>query len=381
MSEYQYYEFAAIDQPLTRAQMAELRAVSTRAVINPGGFSNHYEWGDLKADPAQWMREYFDAYVYYANWFSCQLSLRLPKAALKKSEIEPYLGGAVLEVDASRSHWIFNWHLEEGCDEERFAQDEGSVWMRRLTPLRDELLRGDLRSLYLGWLAAGDECFDEENAVEVPAGLNTLTPAQQALVEFLEIDADLLAAACADSVEISAAPEDDASMAAWLATWQMQDMQQVLKRIAQNRTPEAERQVKQHYATWQKSQRPTVATGNRRCMLELQELADSSADLRRAREAQARAERETALRQQYEASLRQMMASSESCWQAAHEHALRSNPAGYEQVVRLLKTLAEGYALVAMPEPFEQRLQRFLQPFSRRPALMRRLSNAGLCTA
>ena len=63
MSEYQYYEFAAIDRPLTRAEMAELRAVSTRAVIRPSGFVNHYEWGDLKADPADWMRRYFDAFI------------------------------------------------------------------------------------------------------------------------------------------------------------------------------------------------------------------------------------------------------------------------------------------------------------------------------
>lgn len=45
MSEYQYYEFAAIDRPLTQSEMAKLRAVSTRAVITPGGFVNHYEWG------------------------------------------------------------------------------------------------------------------------------------------------------------------------------------------------------------------------------------------------------------------------------------------------------------------------------------------------
>jgi hypothetical protein len=35
MSEYQYYEFAAIDRPLTRVEMTELRAVSPRAVITP----------------------------------------------------------------------------------------------------------------------------------------------------------------------------------------------------------------------------------------------------------------------------------------------------------------------------------------------------------
>jgi hypothetical protein len=31
MSEYQYYEFRAIDRPLTAREMAELRSYSTRA--------------------------------------------------------------------------------------------------------------------------------------------------------------------------------------------------------------------------------------------------------------------------------------------------------------------------------------------------------------
>ena len=42
MSEYQYYEFAAIDRPLTREQMSRLRALSTRATITPTRFSNFY---------------------------------------------------------------------------------------------------------------------------------------------------------------------------------------------------------------------------------------------------------------------------------------------------------------------------------------------------
>ena len=51
MSEYQYYDFRAIDRALTKAEMAELRSVSTRAAITSTSFMNHYEWGDLKADP------------------------------------------------------------------------------------------------------------------------------------------------------------------------------------------------------------------------------------------------------------------------------------------------------------------------------------------
>ena len=80
MSEYQYYEFVAIDRPLTRAEMAQLRSRSTRATITPSSFINEYHWGDLKGDPADWMRRYFDAFVYVANGCSCRLPPRVPHA-------------------------------------------------------------------------------------------------------------------------------------------------------------------------------------------------------------------------------------------------------------------------------------------------------------
>ncbi len=51
MSEYQYYEFRAIDRLLTDRQMQELRAISTRAAISRTSFSNYYTFGDLKANP------------------------------------------------------------------------------------------------------------------------------------------------------------------------------------------------------------------------------------------------------------------------------------------------------------------------------------------
>ena len=71
MSEYQYHEFAAVDRPLADDEMAALRAMSTRATITPTGFVNHYEWGGLKADPSDWIRRYFAAFVYVADWAQC----------------------------------------------------------------------------------------------------------------------------------------------------------------------------------------------------------------------------------------------------------------------------------------------------------------------
>jgi arylsulfatase A-like enzyme len=68
MSEYQYYEFRAVDRPLTRKEQEELRALSTRATISATLFQNHYEWGDFKGNPARLMERYFDAFLYFANW-------------------------------------------------------------------------------------------------------------------------------------------------------------------------------------------------------------------------------------------------------------------------------------------------------------------------
>ncbi len=68
MSAYQYYDFRAIDRPLTKKEMAALRSISTQAAITTTSFTNHYEWGDLKANPSKLMEKYFDAVSYVANW-------------------------------------------------------------------------------------------------------------------------------------------------------------------------------------------------------------------------------------------------------------------------------------------------------------------------
>ena len=67
-----------MDRALTKAEMAELRSISTRAVITSTSFTNHYEWGDLKANPLKLLEKYFDAFVYVANWGKREFYLRLP---------------------------------------------------------------------------------------------------------------------------------------------------------------------------------------------------------------------------------------------------------------------------------------------------------------
>ena len=51
MSEFQYYEFVAIDRPLSAMERKRLRAITSRANITSTRLVNTYEWGNFKADP------------------------------------------------------------------------------------------------------------------------------------------------------------------------------------------------------------------------------------------------------------------------------------------------------------------------------------------
>ena len=82
MSEYQYYEFLALDKPLTDEQRAELRKLSSRAEITATRFVNEYSYGDFRGSPEKLMERYFDAFLYLANWGTRRLMFRLPRALL-----------------------------------------------------------------------------------------------------------------------------------------------------------------------------------------------------------------------------------------------------------------------------------------------------------
>jgi hypothetical protein len=378
MSEYQYFEFAAIDRPLTDGEMAALRAVSTRAVITPSGFVNHYEWGGLKADPLDWMRRYFDAFVYLAEWARCQFALRLPRDMFGKAELKPFGVKQSLTIDASEDHWILDWSLDGSDNYDRFAEDDGRGWMGRLVPLRDELIRGDQRSLYLGWLAGAAKGEVPETTLEptVPAGLSQLSAAQNALAAFLEIDADIIAAAAIGSADASDRPE---SVDAWLQSLSPDELRSMLKSIVRADRPNPQREVASRYRAWHRQHAPqTAPEARRRSVAELRSLAVPAGEERRRRDALAREQQAAARRTQRDAQLRLLMSDVDKRWLALHQQAERGSASAYEQAVRALSDLAEAYAIVSDRKTFDRELRRFLVRHAKRGALLRRLTEAGL---
>ncbi|MGC1451860.1 MAG: hypothetical protein WA830_17670 [Candidatus Sulfotelmatobacter sp.] len=166
--------------------MAALRSISTRAAITTTSFTNHYEWGDLKANPSKLLEKYFDAFVYVANWGTHEFYIRLPQESVDHKLLKAMVPGETVRVRKTARFVI----VEFGSESEWDGEDDGTGWMASLMPLRSDLLRGDLRCLYLGWLRSAQDGGLDEDELEppVPTGLQELSGSLDALIEFLEIN-------------------------------------------------------------------------------------------------------------------------------------------------------------------------------------------------
>ena len=193
MSEYQYYEFQAIDRPLGGADQEALRALSTRARITATSFTNSYEWGDFRGDPARLMENWFDLHLYLANWGSRRLMIRWPARLVDRNRLGAFLG----EVDCAKLRGAGqNLILDIAFDEvESEDWGDGSAWLAALAPLRADVLGGDLRLFYLLWLSAVEADAIAPNEPEPMPGIGPMTGALEAFAEFFDIDRDLVAAA------------------------------------------------------------------------------------------------------------------------------------------------------------------------------------------
>ncbi|MGW3571511.1 hypothetical protein ACWDSL_47855 [Streptomyces sp. NPDC000941] len=212
MSEYQYSEFQALERPLSREEQEQLRDLYTRARITATSFTNTYHWGNFRGEPRSMVERHFDAHLYITNWGTHRLMLRLPKQRLPLRTVQPYCLDEHVEAWNTRTHIVLDLTSEdEGGDWAEGADDS----LTALIGVRDELAAGDLRPLYLAWLSAlaawelqDDDEEEYRTATEppVPAGLADLTAPQQALADYLRVDADLLSIAAQSSPD---APEPD----------------------------------------------------------------------------------------------------------------------------------------------------------------------------
>ena len=239
MSEYQRYEFMTIDRPLTRAQLDEVNELSSHIEASSTHALIEYHWGDFKHEPITVLREFFDGFLYWANWGSPELAFRFPHGILPADLIDDYDFDDFVTFTQYKDYDILDIHFGEMQGPDEWIEYE----LGSLIPIRDELMEGDLRALYIAWLASqymmfGYEEDQEEEDYEiivpsVPPDFGKLTEAQQALAELLQVPEELLVAAAQHSTGTMTSPKKD-DFATWVKQLPADRKDEYLLRLAHN---------------------------------------------------------------------------------------------------------------------------------------------------
>jgi hypothetical protein len=372
MSEYQYYEFQAIDRPLDRAAQDVLRSISSRARITATSFTNHYEWGDFKGDPRKFMERWFDLHLYLANWGTRRLMIRVPKRIVNQADMNPFTREIDwVEVWTSGDHLIIDiQHHEDGGYDD---WDDGSGRLAALAPLRTDLLSGDLRLFYLLWLTAVQDEFVPDDEIEPLPGIGPLTGALEGFAEFFGIDPNLVAAAAELAADDALMSKDGLRNA--LAVIPEREKAELLLRVVDGDTrvaAELRRRVRK--------KNPMSATHRTAGKLRMRakEIAEArehaEAERLEAERRRQAAEAEKARRARLN-TLKQRDAGS--VWRQIEQEIERRNPAGYDTAMSLLSDIQALAIEERSREDFDRRLGAIRARHEKKAKFIERLSKLG----
>ena len=198
MSEYQYYEFQAIDQPLGEEDRAALREISSRADITTTRFTNEYHFGDFRGNPRKMMERWFDLHLYHASWGTRTIMIRLPKHLLDTSRLDEFISEVdEVEIHDAGKNLIVQICFNAEMSGHGYGYGNGDAVGRldSLAPLRNDLLAGDLRLFYILWLTALERNFFLPDRPEPLPGIGPLFAPLADFADFFGIDRDLVQAA------------------------------------------------------------------------------------------------------------------------------------------------------------------------------------------
>jgi SOS-response transcriptional repressor LexA len=367
MSEYQRYEFMTIDRPLTRAQLDVVNDLSSHITASATHALIEYNWGDFRHDPIDVLYKYFDGFLYWANWGAPELGLRFPHGALPADLFEGY------DLD---DFLAFTQHPDYDILDIHFGELEGpDVWteyeLGSLIGIRDELMEGDLRSLYIVWLGSQRmmASYDEEEDYEVstppvPPAFGMLTEAQQALAELLQVPQELLVAAAHHSNIIKQSTEDD--FAAWVSLLPLERRNEYLVRLAGNE-PGLSRLLVKELRELGRGEVTVIRPEGEHITYAtlLAESKDVKAQLEREKREQERLAHQRHLQGTYDRR--------DDYWHQADKAVSRGSGTGYDEAAQLLVELREAAAHFKASQEFQDRFYAWIRPHLSRPAFIKRL--------
>ncbi len=232
MSQYQYVYFAAVDRALDDKQLAYMRRQSTRAEVTRWQFENEYHYGSFSGNTVEMMRRGYDVHLRYANYGLRELMFRLPQGlSISQKEFKAFRTEYGLEwkKDVRGKGGVLCIHPEADAGEYNEGYFEFDNLIACLPKIRDSLIAGDLRPLYLAWLA----CVWDEEQVEppVPGGLRKLSDELKELADFYEISPDLVSAAAKNAPQLPQQGDQKKLTDKWLAECSLEELRSLLRRV------------------------------------------------------------------------------------------------------------------------------------------------------
>jgi hypothetical protein len=382
MSEYQYYEFRAVDRPLDDRQMRELRAVSSRAVITPTSFTNEYNWWAFKGSPDKWMEKYFDAFLYLANWGTRRLMLRIPKRLLDFDTAATFCAGDSASVKTNRDYVILSFVSQ--IEDEDWVESEG--WLASLIPLRSEIYRGDLRCLYLAWLlcAQNGEIDDDEVEPTVPPNLRELSASESSLADFLGIDGDLIEVAAQASSRSTEDSGNRKELESWVRGLPEDEKNTLLLRVLDD-DPQLGIELRIRFAKQTRASNQSKSDSkfeDRRTVGELLSAAEALTEEKRRRAAEKAAAEERRIEKERVAArdkyLDDLAQKADKVWLKVEDLISTKQPARYDEAVKLLVDLRDLAARRGKIEGFQLRHRELCEKHAKKPSLLRMIEKAGL---
>jgi hypothetical protein len=384
MSEYQYYEFQAVDRPLTADERAKLRAISSRASITATSFVNVYHYGDLKANPLDLLERYFDLFCYAANWGTREFAMRIPKRFIDLDTLKHFdLSDDLVSIRPAGEHVIVSIVRNE-LDTEYFDEewDDGKGYMASLAPLRAGLLAGDLQLFSLLWLVELDNGEVPDDAIEPAPGLTRLSGGLAALADFLMADTDLIKAAVGSKPPAPASPDKPSpgEVEAFILGLPKDEKVALLLRVCSGNDPHVGTELWRRIQDGSRSR--SVSTGPRRTAGELRAAARHMAE---ERERIAREEAEAKRRRAEEAEakaraqhLESLAKRGEAVWRQVEDLIIMRNPHSYDQATALLVDVGEIQAAAGKRDNFNRRVAELCARHAKKERFIERLKAAGL---
>jgi hypothetical protein len=370
MSEYQSYEFQSIDRLLTAEERSYLNSLSSRAKVTSNSAFYLYNFSDFSQDPEKLVDRCFDMMVYVASYGIRQLIIRLPRNSINPDVFKPYLTSSFIETSVTEKSILLDINLR--CDDYGTWIEDGARFLPDLIGLREELISGDLRLLYLAWLKIG--CSEDapdpiEEMIEppVPPNLGQLSPSLEAFAETFMINEDLISVAA--EVSESQKSKQKEPWKKWIATLSEADRNAYLLRVVEGDLSigaELKRTLRQSCGEQSMNAMPSPGRS-------LAELVALSEQKEKERE-QNKKVLANITRTRY---LNGLIAKLDALWLEVDQQLEFKSAKGYDRATTLLKDLSDQARLTGNSDDFQRKLDERLMCNSS-PAWRSRLRTIGL---